>query len=90
MGVVITKSLERLAKTNPDAARRVLDLREAHKCLLKLPQEKILELQADAVIHSYYFCGGRLLIGVRTKEIKKPNGELDNITLSDYKTYNRI
>ena len=89
MGVVITKSLERLAKTNPDVVRKVLDLREAHKCLLKLSQDKILELQADAVRHLYYFDGGRLLIGVRTKEIKKPNGELDSITVSDYKTYNR-
>ena len=89
MGVVISKSLERLAKTNPDAARRVLDLRETHKCLLKLPQDKVLELQADAVMHLYYFNGGRLLVGVRSKEIKKPNGELDSITVSDYKTYNR-
>ena len=90
MGVVITKSLERLAKVNPDVARKVLDLREAHKCLLKLPQDKVLKLQATAIMQQYYFDGGRLLVSVRTKEIKKPNGELDYITVCDYKTYNKI
>ena len=90
MGVVITRSLERLAKANPDVARKVLDLRETHKCLLKLPQDKILRLQATAVMQQYYFDGGRLFVGVRAKEIKKPNGELDSITVSDYKTYNRL
>ncbi len=89
MGVVISKSLERLAKTNPDAARKVLGLRETYKCLLKLPQEKVLELQTDAVMYLYHFDGGRLLVGVRSKTITKPNGELDSITVSDYKTYNK-
>ena len=90
MGVVITRSLERLAKANPNVARKVLDLRETHKCLLKLPQDKILRLQAAAVIQQYYFDGGRLFVGVRTKKIKKPNGELDYITAYEYKTYNKI
>ncbi len=89
MGVVISRSLERLARKNPDAARKILDLRDTHKCLLKLPQEKVLGLQADAVMHLYYFDGGRLLTGVRSKTITKPNGELNSITVGDYKTYNK-
>lgn len=86
MEIRISRSLERIAKYNPDLAKDILKLREDHACLLRLPMNKVTELQKRALRYLYLFDGAKMLVGQRLDKIIR-NGIPEFILVSDYRKY---
>lgn len=79
-----------LSRMSPGASTKVMQLRRAHACLMKLRQERVFALQRKAILLNYIEGEGRML-DAYPRYYSRPDRHGGSTTVETYFTYiNRV